>query len=749
MQTLTAPITDEPVTLDECRILWVKNYDEKSGVAFIRMQHESLGKFFAAGMTCSINPGAFYRIKGRWKECRNGKIFMFKDFTTLMPNTRKMAVEFLCCKGFCKGVRRTTIEKIVNTLGDDTITLINNNPDILDTIKGVSPATKNKIVNAIKSAVEAEKVFTYLYRFGINARDSFTLFCKYGNDTIAEVCANPYGIAEENDNIYSFATADNIALQHGLDAYAPFRLRAGVLEAMRSSTTQEGHSYLSEPEVVRRTVNLLSRLRPNETDTERLENVIKEILPDLISEGTIIKEEYEDLDCLYLPSFYYAEKVVSEKLLEIASAPVNMDKVEEENQYNTESITFSDEQKEAINGALSSSFCVITGGPGSGKSLIMSEIVKKHLFAGHTVKLAAPTAKAADRMEELTGVQACTIQRLLGYRPFKGFLFNKENPLTADVVIIDEFSMVDILLMKDLVQAIEPGTSFIAIGDADQLPSVGAGNVFADIINSNAFPVYRLTKIFRQAEGTSIAENAKAINSGIAPHKSSDFIFKWCNGDEIQANLNNIVFNQIPNFTYIPSEDVKIITPLREGDRGSLAYSLSLREGFNPSSAVNDKMFVGFRVGDKVMQIKNNYRFGVMNGDEGIVENLDVDANRLTVRFKDNKLVNYSRNEAQQELELSYVITVHKSQGSEYPAVVIVLPPESGPMMNRRLLYTAVTRAKKIVVIVGSKDAANLSISKFTEINRNSNLAHKIKEEKQTQTEKMRHAEKYITAIAQ
>lgn len=730
MHEITVSNPDEIITLDECRILWVRSYDEKTGVAYIRMQHETFGKFFAAGMTCSINPGAFYRIKGRWREHRHGKVFIFQDFTTLMPNTRKMAVEFLCCKGFCKGVRRKTIERIVETLGDNTITLINENPDILDTIKNLSPLTKNKISNAIRSASEAEKVFTYLYRFGINARDSFTLFCKYGNDTIAEICANPYGIAEDNDNIYSFATADNIALQHGLDAYAPFRLRAGVLEAMRSSTTQEGHSFLSEPEVVRRTVNLLSRLRPNETDTERLENVTKEILPDLVNEGTIIKEEYEDIDCLYLPSFYYAEKIVAERLNEIASASVTMDTIDEENEYNSSSISFSDEQKEAINGALSSPFCVITGGPGSGKSLIMSEIVKKHLFAGHTVKLAAPTAKAADRMEELTGVQACTIQRLLGYRPFKGFLFNKENPLTADVLIIDEFSMVDILLMKDLVQAIEPGTSFIAIGDADQLPSVGAGNVFADIIDSNAFPVYRLTKIFRQAEGTSIAENAKAINSGIAPHKSSDFIFKWCNGNEIQKNLNDIVFKQIPNFAYIPSEDVKIITPLREGDRGSLAYSLSLREGFNPSATVDEKTFIGLRVGDKVMQIKNNYRFGVMNGDEGIVEDLDVDANRLTVRFKDNKLVNYSRNEVKQELELSYVITVHKSQGSEYPAVVIVLPPEAGAMMNRRLLYTAVTRAKKMVVIIGSKDAANLSISKFTEINRNSNLAHKLAEEK-------------------
>lgn len=741
--------SDKLVTFDECRILWVVNYDEKTGVAYIKLESEQDHiKFFAAGMTCSINPGAFYRITGHWKETRRGRVFMFKDFTTLMPNNRKMAVAFLCCKGFCKGVRQKTIENIVDALGDNAISLIKENPNVLDTIKGVSEATKTKIVSAIHNAAEAEKVFNYLYRFGINAHDAFVLFCKYGDATIAEICTNPYVVAEDNGNIYSFATADNIALQHGLDAYAPFRIRAGVLEAMRTSTTQEGHSFLSEPEVIRRTVNMLSRLRPNETDAGKLEEVIKTVLPNLVEEGAIFKEAYEDLDCLYLPAFYQAEQIVSERLLDIASAPVRMEENDEEFDYNSSQITFSDEQKAAIDGSLSSSFCIITGGPGSGKSLIMSEIVKKHLYAGHSVKLAAPTAKAADRMEELTGVQACTIQRLLGYRPFKGFLFNKENPLKADVVIIDEFSMVDILLMKDLVQAIEPGTSFIAIGDADQLPSVGAGNVFADIINSNAFPVFRLTKIFRQAEGTSIAENAKAINNGIAPHKSADFIFKWCSGDEIQEKLSEIVFNQIPNFTYIPSKDVKIITPLREGDRGSLAYSLALREGFNPSS-VDDKSFLGLRVGDKVMQIKNNYRLCVMNGDEGVVEAFDVKANKLTVRFKDNRIVNYSRNEVKDEIELSYVITVHKSQGSEYPAVVIVLPPESGPMMNRRLLYTAVTRAKKLVVILGSKDAANLSISKFTEINRNSNLAFKIAAEKDRREEEKRHADNYIDAMAQ
>ena len=416
--------------------------------------------------------------------------------------------------------------------------------------------------------------------------------------------------------------------------------------------------------------------------------------------------------------------------MQIASTPVKYGEMDIKalDMFSDSSISFSEEQTTAINGALTSSFCVITGGPGCGKSLIMSEIVKKHLLAGNSVKLAAPTAKAADRMEELTGVPATTIQRLLGYRPFQGFLYNEENPIRSDVVIIDEFSMVDILLMKDLVSAVQPGTSFIAIGDADQLPSVGAGNVFADIINSSRFTVYRLTKTFRQAEGTSIVENARAINNGQAPHKAADFVFQWCDGDEIQKKLEEVVFKHLPYYSFIPSDQVKIITPLREGDRGSLAYSKTLREGFNPLKTEDEHSFLDFRVGDKVMQTRNNYRLGVMNGDEGVVDSFDIKARRLTVRFKDNSLVTYSRAELMDEVELSYVITVHKSQGSEYPAVVIVLPPESGAMMNKRLLYTAVTRAKKMVVIIGSKEAANMAISRFTEIKRNSTLSEKIRE---------------------
>ena len=717
----------DTLIFDECRILRVFNYDENTGVVYMRMQCGTM-KFFAAGMTCSINPGAFYHMKGRWRETKKGRVFMFSDFSTLMPNNKKMAVAFLTCKGFCKGVKKETIEKIVDTLGDNAITLIKNTPSVLDSIKGVGESTKEKIVSAIHKAEAAERTFNYLYRFGINAHDSFVLYSRYGDDTIADVCTNPYGIAEDNDNIYSFAQADNIALQNGLSAYAPFRIRAGILEAMRNAAAQEGHSYLSRAEVVRRTVNMLSRLRPNETDTDKLESVITTVIPTLIAESVLILETAENEDRIFLPQYYQAEKTVAEKLVQIASTPVKYGEMDIKalDMFSDSSISFSEEQATAINGALTSPFCVITGGPGCGKSLIMSEIVKKHLLAGNSVKLAAPTAKAADRMEELTGVPATTIQRLLGYRPFQGFLYNEESPIRSDVVIIDEFSMVDILLMKDLVSAVQPGTSFIAIGDADQLPSVGAGNVFADIINSNRFTVYRLTKTFRQAEGTSIVENARAINNGQAPHKAADFIFQWCDGDEIQQKLEDVVFKHLPNYSFIPSEQVKIITPLREGDRGSLAYSKTLREGFNPLKTEDEHSFLGFRVGDKVMQTRNNYRLGVMNGDEGVVDSFDIKARRLTVRFKDNSLVTYSRAELKDEVELSYVITVHKSQGSEYPAVVIVLPPESGAMMNKRLLYTAVTRAKKMVVIIGSKEAANMSISQYTEIRRNSTLAEKI-----------------------
>ena len=712
-----APATEE-VFLDECNILWIVNYDETNGAIFMQMKHENT-KFYATGMTLPVNTGAFYSLKGYWIEGKRGKIFHFKELEMLLPRKKKMAVEFLSFNGFCPGVSKKIATSIVDTLGDDAINIIKTNPNSLDGIKGIGNALKNKIADAISNVVEVEKVFKYLYQFGINAHDSFTLFCKYGTDTIGTVCTNPYAVAKENDDIYPFATADIIALRHGLDPYAPFRLRAGITEAMKEGT-QDGHSFLTLPELVRRTSSLLMKLR-QDVVKQKLDDAIETTIYVLIEEGSIINDATKESDRLYLVEYYEAEKIVAENVIRIASSsPLAVAP------YPTSVNYFSKEQEDAIEGILLSSFSILTGGPGTGKTTVMAEIVKRLQMEGYRVLLGAPTAKAADRMKETTGIDASTIQRLLGFRPYGGYVYNVTNPLKADVVIIDEFSMVDIILMRDLVSAIASGTSFIAIGDCDQLPSVGAGNVLADLISSKLFSVFQLTKIFRQKDGSSIAENAQAINHGLPITPSSDFFLQWCAPNDIKERLNDIVFNKIPSYTYIPSSEIRVITPLKEGERGSISFSNFLREGFNPDNG--QMSFMGFRIGDRVMQVKNNYKLGAMNGDEGEVESIDREKNTLTVYFKNGSRIAYHRKDIKEGLELSYVITVHKSQGSEYSAVVIVLPPESASMMNRRLLYTAVTRAKKFVVILGSAEVAALSINKNTEVRRNSTLRERLEQ---------------------
>lgn len=710
--------TPEKVILDECNILWIVNYDETNGAIFLRMKCGK-DKFYAAGMSCPVNTGAFYRLEGVWIEGRKGKIFHFTSMEMLLPRVQKMAIEFLSSNGFCPGVSKKIATTIVNTLGDNAINIIKNNPNCLDEIKGIGIALKDKIVSAISNICDVEKVFKYLYQFGINAHDSIVLFQKYGNDTIGTVCTNPYAIAEENDNIYSFAIADAIALHHGLDSYAPFRLRAAITEAMKEAT-QVGHTFLYKDELVTRTVALLMRLRHDSNEIE-LGKAILDIIPELVNESSVVSNTIKDSDRLYLPQLWNAENFVAENILRISNNNI-LSFSESTPSYSN--VSFSEEQKNAIEGVLHSAFSILTGGPGTGKTTIMAEIVKRYQLEGYSVLLAAPTAKAADRMKEATGLEAYTIQRLLGYRPFGGYVFNINNPLNADVVIIDEFSMVDILLLKDLVSAISSNTSFVAIGDCDQLPSVGAGNVLQDLISCNLFNVFHLSKIFRQGAGSSIAQNAQAINNGHPLTPADDFFFQWRSNSEINSSLVDIIFNKIPGYAYIPSDKIRVITPLREGERGSIAFSLLLREYFNPD--VGQASFMGFKIGDRVMQVKNNYALGAMNGDEGIVEAVNKDKNTLTVYFKNGNRIDYHRKDIKEGLELSYAITVHKSQGSEYQAVVIVLPPESASMVNRRLLYTAVTRAKKFVVILGSAEVAALSINKSTEIKRNSGLQDKL-----------------------
>ncbi|WP_069650374.1 ATP-dependent RecD-like DNA helicase [Caloranaerobacter ferrireducens] len=669
-----------------------------------------------------INLGETLKVQGNWMYHSNyGQQFKVDTYQAVVPASLN-GIEKYLSSGLIPGIGPKTAKKIVEKFGLNSIDILQYNPDRLIEVEGIGKKKAEKIAEAFAEQRELRDVMIFLQEYGISPTYGVRIYKKYGNETISKIKENPYRLSEDIFGI-GFKMADKIARSMGVDLRSNYRVFAGIKFTLMEFSS-EGHTYVPKEELVDKTQSLL------EVERELVEDGITALA---LKQEIQLENVDNEIRVYYMP-FYYAEANVSKKIIELALTELkelNIDVEEEINKLEQESsIKFAQNQKEAIRQAIFNGVLVITGGPGTGKTTTINSIIKLFENQGLSVVLAAPTGRAAKRMSEATGREAKTIHRLLEYSFVDdeiGMAFARDEgtPIDSDVVIIDEVSMVDILLMNNLLKAIMPGTRLILVGDVDQLPSVGPGNVLRDIIDSKVVKVVKLNEIFRQAQESMIIVNAHRINKGSLPFlnvKGKDFFFiNKDSSEEVVDTIIELCKERLPKFYgYDPVKDIQVLTPMKKGDTGVNALNERLQEVLNPKHKLKNEKKVGesiFRVGDKVMQIKNNYRMkweiikddgineegeGVFNGDFGYVYDIDEEESEMTVLFDDNKKAIYSFSQLD-ELKLAYATTIHKSQGSEFP--VVVMPICWGPpmLLTRNLLYTAITRAKELVVLVGNK----------------------------------------------
>ena len=659
------------------------------------------------------------------------------------PKTERAILLYLS-SGVIKGVGPRIGKKIVDKFGLDTLKIMSQNPERLAEIRGISREKAINIGEVFKEQEDLRRAIMFLGNYGIKPTYALKIYKRYKDKTIDAVTKNPYSLADDIFGI-GFKIADSIAAKIGIMPDSKFRIRAGV-KYMLNTASNNGHVYLPMEVLISRTAELLA-IQPESIDNE---------MTSMHIENYIWIERTPTSQKVYLNFFYYAEAYISRRLVELSQNQIEKNNYEKDIdalEY-SQKIHFAPQQRQAIISAMENGVQVITGGPGTGKTTIINAIIKLCEAEGYDVSLAAPTGRAAKRMEEATGHTAQTIHRLLGADHIsensrhQSFEKNEDNPLETDVIIIDESSMVDVLLMHGLLKAVQDGTRLIIVGDANQLPSVGPGNVLKDIINSEVVSVVRLTEIFRQAQESGIITNAHRINNGIYPElnkKDSDFFFmKRYNINELCSLVVSLVKTRLPKYLNCdPINDIQVLTPMRKTPLGVNSLNQILQEALNPPEQnKHEKEYRGviFREGDKVMQIKNNYNTdwkivvkgkiidegtGVYNGDEGIISYIDDDNEYVEVVFEETKVVHYDFSQLD-ELELSYAVTIHKSQGSEYKAVV--MPIHSGPdmLMTRNLLYTGLTRAKNLAVICGSPEAVCRMVDNNREVNRYTSLKTKM-----------------------
>ncbi len=675
-----------------------------------------------------------------------GRQLSVSSYTKTLPKTERGMEKYLG-SGLIKGIGAGLSKRIVKKFGDKTFDVIEENPLKLAEVRGITKEKAMAIGAVFHEQAELRRVVVYFDKYGISPVYAIKIFNRFGERTIETVEQNPYRLADEIQGI-GFKTADMIAFKMGTAENSPNRIKAGIRYVLNLAA-QNGHTHLPLESLIRNTGTILN------VD----EDMIRDMTAQLAAEQMVYCEKKDDMVRVYLNIYYYAENYTARKLLELnktaQSVPFDF---KEDMAYleNTYGIKLAYEQKTAVKEAMEQGVVVITGGPGTGKTTTINAIIKLLETEKYEIVLAAPTGRAAKRMSEATGLEGQTIHRLLGTSYIAEnnsrqiFEKDEDNPIEADVLIIDECSMIDILLMYNLLKAVPHGTKVIIVGDKDQLPSVGAGSVLKDIIGSGCIKSVVLSEVFRQAAESDIVLNAHKINRGEYPDltkKSSDFFF-------IKRSDINDVVNEIVglNKTRLPKylgcdaiKDIQVLTPMKKSPLGIGNLNVVLQEAFNPKSPYkNEREFRNtvFREGDKVMQVRNDYNLiwnviensiekdsgtGVFNGDEGIINKIDPVGEYVEVVFDDNKYVKYDFSQLD-ELELGYAVTIHKSQGSEYKAVII--PAFNGPalLLSRNLLYTAVTRAKELCVIVGNADIIKKMIDNNNEVNRYSTLIDRLKE---------------------
>ena len=670
------------------------------------------------GTMPDTNVGSVLLLQGFWKvDSKYGRQFSVETFEEVLPAT-VLGIEKYLGSGLVKGIGPNFAKRIVNTFGADTLNVIEEDPEKLLTVPGIGKIRVERIKKSWADQKEIKNIMIFLQGHGVSTSHATKIYKTYGNDSIKTVQENPYRLADDIWGI-GFKTADTIASKMGFGHDRYERLRSGLMYTL-NHLADEGHCYATR--------NMLMN-----TGSELLEvnsSLLEEALDRMIREETVKTEALEDEQgiAIYLPPFYFSEVGAARRLQKIAgtSRKIQVKTGPAENDF-----PYDIAQILAIETAAQSKVLILTGGPGTGKTTTTLGIIKAYKTARANILLAAPTGRAAKRLSETTGMEAKTIHRLLEYKPPEGYQRNEENPLDGDVLIVDECSMIDIMLMYNLLKAVPDTMTLIMVGDIDQLPSVGAGNVLRDVIESGAFPVIRLTKIFRQAQSSRIITNAHRINKGLMPDLSNgrdtDFFFiEKENPEEAADEIVNLVKTRLPQHYRIPSSAIQVLAPMQRGVVGATNLNQMLQDALNP---VGDGLKRGgflFKTHDKFMQIKNDYDKEVFNGDIGEVSDVNLEDRELTVTF-DNRSVVYDSSELD-ELVLAYAATIHKSQGSEYSVVVMPILMTHYVMLQRNLVYTGVTRAKKLLVIVGTKKALSMVVRNTSIDKRNTLLARRIKE---------------------
>jgi exodeoxyribonuclease V alpha subunit len=681
----------------------IRYHNDDNGYTVMDAVNELNEKTFTAVCNNMFLPvkGQKFTASGEWFNGKYGKEFRISTYKEEELKTTDAIADYLS-SGLFKGIGPALSKKIVSHFGDDTVDIIENYPERLSEIKGLSKSKIDSLTTTWNERKCVNDTMIFFKEYGLTTNLILKLCKKYGCDAIKIIKENPYIMVDEIESI-GFIKADNIAMKMGFKMDDPKRIYAGVKYVLNTST-EDGHTFLYNDELILKSCEIL---RVNDA-------IVKNTIQTLIEDGELI----DICGKIFLLSIYMAENSIAHKLMAIKNHISNMrhntqktiEDVEIENGFK-----YNDLQKDAIRMALTSNIMILTGGPGTGKTTALKGIIEMLNSMELSIGAAAPTGKASKRMSEVTGLNAKTIHRMLEYNPYSGYGYNEENPLPYDVIIIDEMSMVNVPLMNILLKAISPSTKLILVGDVDQLPAIGAGNVLSDCIETKLIPTIRLTEIFRQEEDSEIILKAHAINHGkeivINNSKPNNnfFVIKKYGDESIADEITSLVTTRLPNKYNVKPTDIQVLSPMRKYTTvGADEMNNTLQSLLNTTV---DGIKVGkttFKVGDKVMQTKNNYDKEVFNGDVGFITEIDANDKTITVDYDDNVIV-YDKTDMD-ELVLAYVSTIHKSQGSEYPIVIIPITRRHSKMLQRNLIYTGITRSKEICILVGEPEMINYAI---------------------------------------
>ena len=726
-----------------CVVERITYQNEENGYAVIKCLAKGFNDLVTVvGNMPDVHVGSVLYLGGTWRiNGKYGRQFQMETFEETLPAT-VYGIEKYLGSGLVKGIGPKFAKRIVQKFGKDTLEVIETDPDKLLEVYGIGQTRVNRIKKSWQEQKEIKNIMLFLQGHDVSTSHATKIYKTYGDKSIEVVQENPYRLADDIWGI-GFKTADTIATKLGFGHKKYVRLRSGMLYTL-NQLSDDGHCYATRDMLLKTGAEMLdvedSLLAMALDEMIRAEDVIIEDIPEK-------EEEAPKEKAIYLPPFYFSEVGVARRLNDIlhntGGIRINPEGLPQRIQQKT-GMRYDEVQMQGIMAAVTSKILVLTGGPGTGKTTTTLGIITAFREAGASILLAAPTGRAAKRLSEATGMEAKTIHRMLEAKPPEGYKRNDENPLEGDVLIVDECSMIDIMLMYNLLKAVPDTMTLILVGDIDQLPSVGAGNVLRDIIDSGCFPVVRLTRIFRQAQASRIIMNAHRINQGKMPDisngRQSDFFFIDMDkeaqkrgieegdtailAEEAAKEIVALVGSKLPRYYRTPPREVQVLTPMQRGVVGATNLNQVLQQAINPGDVGLKRGGFLFKMHDKVMQIRNNYDKDVFNGDIGTIVSVDTEDRSLKVDF-DSKMVEYDVSELD-ELTLAYATTIHKSQGSEYPIVVIPVLMNHFVMLQRNLVYTGITRAKKVLVMVGTRKALAYAVRNVVVQKRNTMLEDRL-----------------------